>query len=62
MKITTADAEAAARRALEIYDRTRFTGGEYRKFVEDFTYRVKMNPDMTDQEKRDVLWVFEHRR
>lgn len=62
MKITTDDAKAAARRALQIYDRTRFTGGEYREFVEDFHYRVKMNPDMTDQEKRDVLWVFDHNR
>ena len=62
MKITIKDAEAAGRRASKIYDETRYTGGDYRKFVEDVYSQIAFNPDMTDKEKREARYAFDRTR
>lgn len=61
MKLTNADARAAARHCNEVYSKYG-NGSEYTKSIEDFIFLVKSNNEMTEQEKNDVLWVFEHSR
>ena len=61
MKLTNADARAAARNCNEVYGKYG-NGREYTESIEDFRYLVASNKEMTEQDKRDVLWTFEHSR
>lgn len=61
MKLTNADARAAARNCNEVYSKYG-NGSEYTNSIEDFRFLVTSNPEMTEQEKNDVLWTFEHNR
>ena len=61
MKLTNADARAAARNCNEVYGKYG-NGSEYSKSIDDFIFLVKSNQEMTEKEKNDVLWTFEHSR
>ena len=61
MKLTTGDAKAAARNCNKTWEE-HGNGREYTEAIEDFRYLVASNKEMTEQDKRDVLWTFEHSR
>ena len=61
MKLTTDDARAAARDCNKIWVE-HGNGREYTEAIENTRYLVASNKEMTEQEKRDFLWTFEHSR